>query len=210
MMSLVLAAGNGTRFIGYAQPKPLLPMPDGRPLLAWVCDQLPAGERVIVAQARDVEAILPWARGARIITISHVTDGPLASARMASTSLHGELLIVHCDVLLDCVTFVDAARSNCAPYACVTFTSADPRYGYWNGKEAVEKRVVSERAISGAFYFRDAATFLARARVAPSHAGVPALLDSSTFCYHTDAVVDVGTPGDYERFLKGVTHAYSC
>lgn len=205
MISLILAAGNGTRFAAYPYPKPLLPMPDGRPLIAWACDRLPAGERVIVMREQDQAALAPWIGAAECIALARVTNGPLASAWAARDVLYGELLILYCDVVLDCVAFVRAARRCSAPYACVTFTSNDPRYGYWNGRQVVEKQAVSTRAVSGAFYFRDAAVLLDRAApFADTSAGIPSLLDDQTFCYHDDGVIDVGTPADYEAFI-GVT-----
>lgn len=202
MISLILAAGNGTRFAAYSYAKPLLPMPDGRPLISWACDRLPAGDRIVVVRGQDKAALSPWLGASECITLPSVTPGPLASAWAARDYLYGELLILYCDVVLDCITFVRAARRSTAPYACVTFTSDDPRYGYWDGKGVAEKEVVSTHAVSGAFYFRDAAVFLERA--APfisSPAGIPALLDGNTFCHQDDEVIDVGTPADYEAFL---------
>lgn len=206
MMSLLLAAGNGNRFAAYAQIKPMLSMPDGRPLIAWVCDQVPVGECVAVVRAQDIALLSPWLGDVQLIALDSVTAGPLASARAACAHLNGELLIVYCDVLLDCGGFVAAARASGAPYACVTFTSRDPRYGYWDGTRVVEKVVVSDRAVSGAFYFRAAADFTRRAAVVGGAAGVPALLDEQTFCYHTDAVIDIGTPTDYEAFMSEAIH----
>lgn len=202
MISLILAAGNGTRFADYPQPKPLLPMPDGRPLIAWVRDLLPAGEQVAVVRQQDAAALHPWIDSVACVALDRVTGGPLASALAARAHLYGELLIVYCDVLLDYAAFVRTARSSTAPHACVTFTSRDPRYGYWDGGRVAEKQVIGRRAVSGAFYFRDADAFIQRAaKVTDPAAGVPALLTAETFCYHDDSVVDVGAPADYEAFL---------
>lgn len=202
MISLILAAGNGSRFATYAQPKPLLPMPDGRPLISWVCDRLPAGERVVVSRRQDAAALHPYLGAAKRIDLDYTTDGPLASAYAAREYLYGEILILYCDVVLNGAEFVRAARKTTAPHACVTFTSADPRYGYWDGERVVEKQVVSDRAVSGAFYFRDAADFVARAALLiGSASGIPTILDADTFCFHTDDVIDVGTPADYEAFV---------
>lgn len=204
-MSLILAAGSGSRFATYARPKPLLPMPDGRPLIAWVCDRLPDGERVAVVRSQDVSALKSWIGDAWLVALDQATAGPLASAYAAREWLHDELLIVYCDVLIDCATFVAVARASKAPHACVTFTSHDPRYGYWNGRGVVEKIVVSDQAVSGAFYFRDAAAFVRRAGIAPGGVGIPALLTHQTYCHHAE-VVDVGTPADYEAFMAEVVH----
>lgn len=202
MKSLILAAGDGSRFIAarYRRPKPLLPMHDGRPLIAWATDRLPAGDWIAVVRTRDVAQLRPWLSDARLVALDQVTDGPLASAYAAREWLDGELLIVYCDVVLDCAAFVEAAQQSGAPHACVTFTSSDPRYGYWDGEKTVEKQVVSNRAVSGAFYFRDAADFVRRTMDMPPDAGIPSLLNAATYCYHTD-VIDVGTPTDYEAFM---------
>jgi len=201
MMSLILAAGNGTRFAGYPYPKPLLPMPDGRPLIAWVHERLPFGPSVVVVREQDADAVRPWVPTAALVVLHRATDGPLASAFAAREWLHGDLLVVYCDVLLDCAAFVRIARASTAPHACVTFTSHDPRYGYWDGGRVVEKEAISDRAVSGAFYFRDAYAFTRRAANAPHTAGIPSLLDAETFCYYTDDVIDVGAPADYDVFM---------
>lgn len=203
MKSLILAAGNGDRFtaVGYRWPKPLLPMPDGRPLIAWSTDRLPPSDWIAVVRAGDVARLRPWLGDSWLVALDQVTSGPLASAYAARKWLAGELLIVYCDVVLDCAAFVAAARASGAPHACVTFTSNDPRYGYWDGAGVVEKQVVSDQAVSGAFYFRDAADFVRRAADMPLGAGIPSLLNAATYCHHAD-VIDVGTPADYEAFMR--------
>lgn len=200
MKSLILAAGNGDRFAEYRRPKPLLPMPDGRPLIAWVCDRLPPSDWIAVVRSSHVRQLRSWLGDAWLVALDRVTSGPLASAYAAREWLAGELLIVYCDVVLDCAAFVAAARASGAPHACVTFTSSDPRYGYWTGAGVIEKQVVGDQAVSGAFYFRDATDFIQRAVDMSPGAGIPSLLTAATYCHRAD-VIDVGTPADYEAFM---------
>lgn len=206
MIALILAGGNGDRFraSGYPMIKPMLPMSDGRPLIAWVDDQLPAQcERIAVVQARDAGDLGPWLVGARLVELHAPTSGPLESAHAARGYLASELLIVYCDVLLDCAAFVDAARGSGAPHACVTFASDDPRFGYWMGDRVVEGATESGVAVSGVFWFRDAAAFVERVAAAPAGAGVVALLDAATYCHAADPI-DLGTPREYEEFMDRV------
>lgn len=208
MNAIILAAGAGQRFrdAGYAIPKPLLPMPDGRPLIAWVRERVPVAQATVVVRAQDGAAIRPWLRpNDEIIVQSTPPCGQLDSAVLALDGLQGETLLVYCDVLFDAAEFVRQARSSGAQTGVVTFTSADPRYGYWNGAGVTEKRVVSNEAVFGVFYLDDAAWAAELARTLPPTATVPDLLDSTTWRMPVGArPPDLGTPADYEQFCAGV------
>lgn len=207
MLSVVLAAGNGQRFqgAGYSAIKPLLPMPDGRPLLAWVRERLPAGRQIIIARRGDMAALAPHTRGMAAVWLAGTTDGPLSSARavVPHLDMDDELLISYCDTLLPsgADAFVASARTVRAVTAMVVFPSDDPRYGYWDGQRVIEKQAASPWAVSGLFYFDQARIFSERAaRDYPPGAGLPSLMDIATHYYEAD-VIDVGTPADYEAFL---------
>lgn len=212
MNVLILAAGNGQRFAlaGYPQSKPLLPMPDGRPLLSWLRERLPDGQCIAVIRSQDDSDLAPWLDGARVVRLDHPTPGPLASACAGAPRLKSsdELLITYCDTFLlgGADAFIDAARRAQAETGMVLFESSDPRYGYWDGACVIEKQVISSWAVSGLFYFRRAITFLARAHQASrlQGAGIPSLLDRRSFPYYApaDQVIDIGTPADYEAFLS--------
>lgn len=212
MKVLILAAGNGHRFasVGYSQPKPLLPMPDGRPAVAWLRERLPAGQHIAVIRSQDHADLAPWLGGAQIRQIDHLTAGPLASACAAAPFLSGddELVVSYCDTFLLNGTdaFISCARRTRAETAMVIFESSDPRYGYWDGARIAEKQVISPWAVSGLFYFRRASIFLARAQQAMRQdgAGMPALLDAQSHPYLAPAeqLIDIGTPSDYEAFLQ--------
>lgn len=208
MLTIVLAAGNGQRFAdaGYPMPKPLLSMPDHRPLIAWVRERLPHSQQAIVMRRADQQVMAPHITGMAQVWLDHVTDGPLASARAASHLIDAgdELLITYCDTLLPngAQAFIDAARAVRADTAMVVFESTDPRYGYWDGRCVVEKQAISPWAVSGLFYFHRGRLFLdCAAHVTTLGAGLPSLMNAATYCYESD-VIDVGTPTDYEA----VTH----
>lgn len=211
MLSIVLAAGNGQRFVdaGYTTPKPILPMPDGRVAIAWVRERLAPGRQAIVARRCDADVLAPHIQGMHTAWVDSASDGPLTSARAALPLIapDGELLITYCDTWLpDGVqAFVGAARRARAHTAMVVFPSTDPRYGYWDGQRVVEKQVISPWAVSGLFYFRHGRTCIERMRahLGPG-AGIPSLMDAATYCYQS-VVVDIGTPADYEEVL----HAYA-
>lgn len=216
MNVLILAAGNGQRFAsaGYPHAKPLLPMPDGRPLLAWLCERLPDGQHVAVIRSQDDADLVPWLDGAHVVRLDHLTPGPLASACAGAPYLKSsdELLITYCDTFLlsGADALIDAARRAQAETGMVLFESSDPRYGYWDGACVIEKQVISSWAVSGLFYFRRASTFLTRAHQARhlQGAGIPSLLDRQSAPYYApaDQVIDIGTPTDYEAFLSKWHH----
>lgn len=215
MHTILLMAGSGERFqtAGYTVPKPLLAMPDGRTLLAWVADRLAARHLTTIARESDRITLMPVLRTTAPIVNTiwlKATTGPLASLRAAKLTYGGPILIAYCDILCDDVAgFVTAAEASGAPSAVVTFHSTNPRFGYWDGVRVHEKRVVSPWAVSGVFWFADGRVFQERAQaIHDPQAGIPSLLDSNTFCYPVapDCLADLGTPADYEAYCSaGVT-----
>lgn len=220
MISIIVAAGESKRFIdaGYQDSKPLLPMPDDRPLLSWIRDRLPRGRHILVARERDKEDLLPWTHEMYHSWVERPTYGPFASLLYAAPYLGpyadtDDVFITYCDTFTMerriTQDFVTAARESGADTAMVVFKSTDPRYGYWDGAKVVEKQVISPWAVSGIFWLkRWGIRGEWRSKIdesishAPQGAGVPYLMDANTFCYEVSNLVDVGVPADYERFIS--------
>lgn len=202
LSAIILAAGAGERFRDYARPKPLLPMPDGRPLIAWVRERVSVGQALVIVRSEHAHLIRPWLYpGDRLIEQATPPLGQIDSAMLALSQVQGPTLIVYCDVLFDATEFAERALTSGAPSAVVTFPSSDPRYGYWNGQGVVEKEVVSNEAIFGVFYFRDVAAALKHAAALPPTGTIPDLLDALTWRMPVPTrPPDVGVPADYEAF----------
>lgn len=210
MNAVILAAGNGQRFIdaGYTCPKPLLPMPDGRPAIAWITERLKrvADEIVVIARASDMDRMQAWCT--TIIPQHTGAIGQVDSLRRALPTMHGEWLLTYCDVVYDDVElFVSFARQSGAPMAVVTFPSNDPRFGYWSAGQVHEKQVVSNRAVYGMVWTQDARDL--HLDIAHANESMMTLLCPLTSHYHVSAMpLDIGTPHSYESFLKGQLCAF--
>lgn len=208
MNAIILAAGAGQRFrdAGYVDPKPLLPMPDGRPLITWVRERTSVARALVVAQAADAERVRPWlCPDDALILQATPPRGQLDSALPAFARITGPTLLVYCDVLFDTTAFAQQAHASGQASGVVTFASSDPRYGYWNGVGVTEKVAVSNEAIFGVFYFRDAAAVVPRAHALPDAATIPDLLDATTWRMPVAArPPDLGTPVEYEQFCVSI------
>lgn len=211
MKAIILAAGNGGRFTHAGYPiKPMLPMPDGRPLIAWARDTLPTDATpAFVGRAVDRPPLAPWLVGVQSMWLKVGTPGPLASLWAARKLIDpdAELLIVYCDCVLrgGLDGFVAVMRQRQAQTGVVTFASTDPRFGYWSGTGVAEGQVVSADAVSGIYYMRRGAALLKAAEAMLTNdpaCGVAAPFDQATARYRAGAeLIDVGTPSDYEAFI---------
>lgn len=217
MITFIMAAGEGRRFrdSGYTIPKPLLPMPDGQPMLAWLLRALAPSKLVIAAREADRELMEPllqeWVQsggGKSAITRSLGTiwtapnpQGPLAGALEACNALrgHSECLISYCDVIPrpGVGPFVMSCRHSEASAGALCFDSPEPRFG---------RTPSGQHAVSGLFWFRDADEFLERARGFPlgPDIGIPHVVWATKHVevlWHIDDVIDLGTPEDYSVFM---------
>jgi len=218
LITLVVAAGEGRRFrdAGYDTPKPLLPMPDGRPMIAWLLDALAPTKLVFVGRREDEPTLQPvlfeWlkggpslpglTRGLHTIWLPNTPSGPLASALEACNALRGhfELVVAYCDVIprLGVGPFLVSCQHANADAAALCFDSDDPRFG---------RTPDGKRAVSGLFWFRDAHEFIRRAKGFPltDEIGIPAVVWATAHVevvWPISEIYDLGTPSDYESFTR--------
>lgn len=220
MITLLLVGGNSQRFLdaGYTHPKCLLPMPDYATMLEWVARSLPCRHVVVAGRERHRDEMEPGVYAAyrsmiptdRIKTVwgADEAQGPLYGVLDARPHLDSiaSLLIAYCDVipLFSVGDAIHFWRKCGAESGAVVFRSSDPRFGYWDGRAITEKRVTSEYAVSGLFYFANAREAVRRAKAAAHPgAGIIHMLDSDTQMYEVSAheLLDLGTPEAYRAFM---------
>ena len=199
-------------------PKPCLPMEDGQPLLCRVLDSIPhfgALDKVIIVARLSLatpirEAIATY--GEQPQNLHYVWEqedgqrGPLLGVLRAKQFYkHGEeVLINYCDCFLDngdCANFVTAMRVSKREAGAVVFESSDLRYS---------RDPDAHYAVGGLYWFRDGQEFYKRAkRLAQPGIGVPDVVWSYTQMdvnryglFRSRHYVDVGVPGDYEKYLS--------
>ena len=153
-MILIPAAGDGVRFksAGYKGPKHLLPL-NGRPMVDWVVDNVrpldPDGQVVIADKAKVGKT-----KGA-VETIH--------KALMKYGVESGPLVIANCDQLITLPGLELDEPATLGPEhdgVIYTFKSAEPAHSYvQTTRDRIfwieEKKVVSDRAVAGVYWFKD-------------------------------------------------------
>ena len=177
---LMPMGGAGSRFFkdGFTMPKPLIIIND-KPFFYWAVKSVtysikPIDITFVVLQQHidefDIKTeILRYFPDANIVIIPEILPGPVFTAR-AGVGLYTDrhpILINDCDHMFVCSKLAtDIARdSRILDGALLTFESNEPQFSYikydvdGNVAGTVEKQVVSNHAICGAYYFRNRSVF---------------------------------------------------
>jgi dTDP-glucose pyrophosphorylase len=186
---LMPMAGLGSRFAnaGYELPKPLIPV-DGMPMFRKALSSvanIKASKRfyfVIRQQHVDEQQLGQLIRDAlpeaNIIVLPEMTRGAAETALAAAPQLDLDdgLIIMDCDLWFQSASYdhmVEAALNEANEIAggLLTFTADNPRYSYAKFgddnivTETAEKQVISDHAITGAYFFAAARQFTESAEV---------------------------------------------
>lgn len=174
--------GGGTRFgnKGFNLPKPLIEL-QGKPFFYWAVQSIlkfiDVQDIIFVVLKEHVElfeidkVIKSFYPDALIHVIPHVLNGAVLTCREGLEMVHDEqpILFNDCDHAFICNSFNNYCKeANFAELdgALLTFESKDPCYSYARLDDrgqvmcTVEKKVVSNEAICGAYYFRNKEMFL--------------------------------------------------
>lgn len=223
--------GGGTRFCaaGFAVPKPLIEI-YGRPFFYWAAQSVvryvDVGSLTFVVLREHVDEfridrrIAAYYPHARIVVIPQVLPGAVMTclAGIDGRATEGPVLFNDCDHLFVCRAFYDFCARGCAADtdgALLTFRSRDSRFSYAQCDEngwvtrTVEKQAVSEDAICGAYYFRDAALFQRAAEAYLKECAYAEFFVSGVYnilaragarirLFSVDSHVSFGTPEEYE------------
>jgi dTDP-glucose pyrophosphorylase len=174
--------GAGMRFsqdVGFNVPKPLIPI-HGKPFFYWAAKSIT--ERMNVSRITFIllqehidnfqldKEVLKYFPNAQIAVLAQQLNGPVLTCIEGLNQVDFDddeaLLINDCDHMLKCDELTDLVNDSDERFnSLVTFKSNEPCFSYVryeNGTFAgtVEKRVVSEDAICGAYMYRNAKTFL--------------------------------------------------
>lgn len=173
-------AGKGQRFFdtGYCMPKPLIEIA-GRPFFYWSAMSILKDMDVqdltfIVLQNHIInnhidEVIKHYFPTARIESIPDVLPGPVYTSLKGTENIQDDLPIVFndCDHMFRCrkLSIVLRTAQDLADAYLLTFESQAPQYSYvaysntGKLKGTVEKKVVSNHAICGAYVFKNIELF---------------------------------------------------
>lgn len=174
-------AGLGTSFqkAGYSFPKPVIDI-NGKPMIQAVIENLkPVNEHRFVLICRDehyeqyaLYQTFANATGGNyeVVRLSSTTRGAACTVLTASDYINNEeeLIIANADQLIDVRLddFIEFARKEKLDGAMMTFNSNHPRWSYAltddndNVLQTTEKRVISNNATVGIYYFKTGNLFV--------------------------------------------------
>ena len=170
---LIPMAGNGKRFEkeGFDKPKPFIQVGDKK-MIEMVMDNITpseASEVILITRTHHKckEELNLTSRNLNIIELDTPTEGTLQTILKAEEFIQDcELILANCDqkIIFD----VDSFISQCEQLdgGLITFTSTNPHHSYVqvNKDELVtniiEKEVISNVAVAGVYYFKNASTFI--------------------------------------------------
>lgn len=227
--------GSGSRFSerGFTLPKPLIPIND-KPFFYWATESInkfvaiKSLTFVVLREHIDKfgidKEIKKYYPDAAINILDHVLDGAVLTCMEGVKNIADDspVLFNDCDHIFTCKEFYDFCNKgdfDCFDGALLSFESNDPKFSFLqlddtgNVIKTVEKEVVSNQAICGAYYFRNKELFLENAQI---------YLDECTYkeffvsgVYNTMAahnktiksfVVDMhlpfGTPEEYDEAMQ--------
>ncbi len=238
---LIPMAGNGSRFVqaGYPVPKPLIDV-EGKPMIKRVIENL-GDEHTFTFIVRKEHIEGPWghklfetlsslADGFSIKILDKITEGAACTCLEARQFLSPSypLLIANCDQLLDWDPndFFEKSLDSHSDGTIVTFDSNNPAHSYVKLDkegyitEVAEKKVISNKATAGLYFWNHAQDFFDCAEamiernlrvngefyVSPVHnIGIQTRMLFNT--YHVDHFWPLGTPEQLDA-LRQLYKAY--
>lgn len=173
-------AGAGSRFFkgGFTIPKPLIKLKE-KPFFYWATrsiEKFVTLERITYVVLEEhvkkfsLDRIIKnYYPEANIVVIPEITPGPVFSSLEGVKTIEDKcpIIINDCDHMFECSEFYSILKStnNQIDGALLTFESSSNHFSYIkydiNNKiiGTVEKKIVSNHAICGAYYFRNAEIF---------------------------------------------------
>ena len=173
--------GAGSRFFndGFIMPKPLIQI-NGRPFLYWatmsVKKYVDIADLTFVVLQEHIDAfcidkeIIKWFPEAKIVVIPKLLPGAVMTCLEGLMNISDELPVLFndCDHMFRCSSFSQAMNAGEWDFdgALLTFPSNQPQFSYVRYGDdgvsivgTVEKKVVSNQAICGAYVVRHAQLF---------------------------------------------------
>ena len=228
---IIPMGGAGSRFSqnGYTIPKPLIEI-TGKPFFFWATISVVRFTEVeditfiVLQQHVDIYhidvALKRFFPEAGIVILPNILPGPVYTCMAGVKEIHDGAPVIFndCDHLFKATSLYAAIKEGFSKIdgALLTFQASDPQFSYVKYNKTghiigtVEKKVVSERAICGAYVFRNVNVFYETAlqytRNCPySECYMSGLYNilceegKSVVEYPLDFHVEFGTPEEYEK-----------
>ena len=229
---VIPAAGQGKRFAekGYVHPKPLIDV-NGKPMLQWVLDNFHGvGDITLLMQREHIgKYCVKDMFDANVLPVEGITEGAACTVLLAKDVINNnnELIIANSDQYINfenywIKTFIEHMRGKKADGGVLVFYSDDPKWSYVKYDEnsilteVAEKKVISNDATVGIYYYRYGKDFVKYAEqmiyknirtnnefyVCPIFNEF--IADNKkiySYTITTNVVHGLGTPEDLEKFL---------
>jgi len=179
---VVPMAGAGARFkeAGYTFPKPLIEV-DGKPMIQLVIENLKPScphKFIFICQKEhynkyslnEIFNNLVGRENYECVQLSSMTQGAACTVLTAIDHINSEddLIIANSDQLIDVKMddYIKASRESGADGTIMTFESSHPKWSYArldsnkNVLEVAEKKVISNKATVGIYYFKEGRQFV--------------------------------------------------
>ncbi len=175
---LIPMAGAGSRFFkaGYELPKPLIDV-NGKPMIQHVIDNLNVDAKFIfVVQEEHYKKynlgsyLKLMAPGCEIVQTNGVTEGAACTTLLAKNFINNDrhLLIANSDQFVEwnSCDFFYSMLSDDADGGILTFNANDPKWSYVRlgadgyACEVAEKKVISNEATVGIYYWKSGAEYI--------------------------------------------------
>ena len=233
MNILIPMAGEGSRFAaqGFDKPKPLIDV-DGMPMIQTVVESLNLDGRYIFLVRKEhidkynVDVFLKTiTSNCEIVVVDSLTEGAACTALLAEDLINNDenLVIVNSDqyIVWNSTKFMYAANEKNVAGSILTFQADHPKWSYAktneNGfvTEVAEKKVISNNATVGLYYWSKGSDFVKYAKqmiekdirvnnefyICPVYN--EAIKDNKKIStYNVDEMWGLGTPEDLEFYMS--------
>lgn len=169
---LIPMSGAGRRFkeAGYTMPKPLLDV-FGKPMIQRVVENIALEGQYIFIVKSDLDAsdlLSSLCPGCIIVTTDVLTEGAACSTLLAKEHINNThpLLIANSDQLVSWKPEVFLSTMKHADAGILTFPACEPKWSYVRVgedglvKEVAEKKVISNTATVGIYYYRKGSDYV--------------------------------------------------
>lgn len=232
MINLIMPMGGaGSRFYkeGVDIPKPLIEIHD-KPFFYWATQSIyrfvPVSQLIFVVLQEHIskyqidEKISQYYPNAQFVALESILNGPVLTSLEGCKAINNDLPIVFndCDHMFLAPEFYNFCiqENKTLDGALLTFKSQDPKFSYLNYDgngyvtETVEKQVISNDAICGAYYFKNKETFTNAASEYLNHCIYPEFFMSGVYNMMSDkglkskgfpvkCHIAFGTPIEYQQ-----------
>ncbi len=233
MLNVVIpASGMGSRFkeAGFELPKPLIDVL-GKPMIQRVVENINLPAKYIFLVLKEhcekynlLEVLPTLCENCEVVVVDSVTEGAACTVLLAEKFINNDepLIIANSDQIVEfnCFDFIQSMNDQKADGGIITFKANDAKWSFAKVDdsnritEVAEKKVISDNATVGIYYFSKGSLFVQAAKqmikkdirtrneyyLAPSYNEI--IKDYKIVNYEVKKMWGIGTPEDLKLFFN--------